>query len=100
MAVEIVQADHDVLANISQRFDDQSDQVRAQYDKIMQQLQVLQNGAWEGPNADKAFEIFEGTLLPAVQRLSKALDQASQTTKQVSKMMKDSDEEMKGLFPA
>jgi len=100
MAEQTIQVDHDQMASISQRFGDQSDQVRAQYDKIMHQLDVLKQGAWIGQNADKCFEIMEGTLLPAVQRLSKALDQASSTTREVAKMMRDADEETKGLFPA
>jgi WXG100 family type VII secretion target len=99
MPADTVQVDHDAMASISQRFGDQSDQVRAQYDKIMHQLDVLKNGAWIGPNADKYAEIMEGTLLPAIQRLFKALDQAGNTTKEVAKMMRDADEETKSLFP-
>jgi hypothetical protein len=40
------------------------------------------------------------TLLPAVQRLSKALDSAGVATNQVAKIIRDADEENKGLFPS
>jgi WXG100 family type VII secretion target len=97
---DTVQVDHDQMGNISQRFNDQSQQVRTQHDKILQQLDVLKQGAWIGPNADKYFEIMEATLLPACKRLFNALDQASDTTKEVAKMMRDADEEAKSLFPS
>jgi len=97
---DIVQVDHDQMKSIAQRFSDQSEQVRAQQDKILHQLDVLKHGAWIGPNADKFAEIMDGTLLPAVHRLSVALHQASETTTQVAKMMHDADEESKGLFPS
>ena len=97
---DIVQVDHDQMKSIAQRFSDQSEQVRAAHDKILHQLDVLKHGAWIGPNADKFAEIMDGNLLPAVQRLTKALHQASETTTQVAKMMHDADEESKGLFPA
>jgi WXG100 family type VII secretion target len=97
---DTVQVDHDQMNSIAQRFGDQSEQVRAQYDKIMHQLDVLKQGAWIGPNADEYFKIMEGTLLPACKRLFAALDQAGDTTKNVAKMMRDADEEAKGLFPS
>jgi len=97
---DTVQVDYEQMESISQRFQDQAQQVRAQVQKISQQLEVLKNGAWVGPNATKCFDIFDGTLLPACQRLHQALDTASSTTKQVAKMVRDADEETKGLFPA
>jgi len=97
---DTVQVDYDQMTGISQRFNDQAQQVRAQYQKIAQQLEVLRDGAWIGPNADRCFEIMDGTLLPACQRLHQALDQAGNTTQQVAKMIRDADEETKGLFPA
>lgn len=100
MAEETVQVDHDQMKSVSQRFNDQSEQVRAQYSKINHQVDVLKNGAWIGPNADEYVKIMEQNLLPAVQRLQKALETASETTKQVAKIMHDADEENKGLFPS
>jgi WXG100 family type VII secretion target len=100
MADDTVQVDHDAMKSASKRFNDQSEQVRAQYSKISHQLEVLENGGWEGQNFVKFKEIMEQTLLPAVQRLHKALDTASDTTNQVAKIMHDADEQNKGLFPA
>lgn len=97
---DIIQFDHDQLPGISQRFGDQADQVRTQYAKILQQVDVLRQGAWIGPNADKFYEVMDNQLLPACKRLSDALDKANETTQQVAKMMRDADEETKGFFPA
>jgi WXG100 family type VII secretion target len=96
---DVVQFDYEQLTGISKRFVDQSDQVRAQYDKVLQQMDVLKNGAWIGPNADKFYEIMESTLLPATKKLFSALDKAGETTNQVAKMMKDAEEQSKSLFP-
>lgn len=96
---DVVQFDYEQLTGISKRFVDQSDQVRAQYDKVLQQMDVLKNGAWIGPNADKFYEIMESNLLPATKKLFSALDKAGETTNQVAKMMKDAEEQSKSLFP-
>lgn len=97
---DTVQTDYEQMDGVSQRFNEQSQQVRAHYQKIAQQLDVLRNGGWIGPNADKCFEVMDNNLLPACQRLFQALDTASSTTKQVAKIIRDADEETKGLFPS
>jgi hypothetical protein len=61
---------------------------------------VLRNGAWVGPNAEKCYQIFDQTLFPGLTRLVKALDRAGEVTNQVSKIIKDADEENAGLFPS
>ena len=97
---EIVQFDYDQLKGISQRFAEQADQVRAQYDKVLQQMDVLKANSWVGPNADKYYEIMDNQLLPACKRLSDALDKGGEVTQQVAKMMQDAEEESKGYFPS
>ena len=96
---EVVQFEYDQLKQIGQRFADQAGNVRTQFDKISQQMEVLKNGAWVGPNADKFYEIMESQLLPATKRLSDALDKGREVTDQVAKLMQEAEEESKGYFP-
>jgi len=42
----------------------------------------------------------EQTLFPANKRLTKALDEAGETMRQVTKLINDADEEIKTLFPS
>lgn len=100
MAVDTVQVDPDGMKSASQRFSDQADQVEALYKKIHQQMEVLRGKAWIGKNADEFLKIMDDTLMPGVQRLAKALNKASATTNEVAKIIRDADEENKGLFPA
>jgi len=96
---DIVQFDPDGTKSVSQRFNDQSDHVEALYKKLHAQMEVLRGKKWIGKNADKFMEIMDNTLMPGVQRLSKGLDAASVATNQVTKIIRDADEENKSLFP-
>lgn len=94
-----VQADDEQLNGIGQRFDDQSQQVLATLGKVQAQMQVLKNGAWLGPNAEKFYQIMEQEWIPALGRASKALEEAASVTRQVQKIIKDADEQNKSYFP-
>jgi WXG100 family type VII secretion target len=78
-----VQADDEQLNGIGQRFDDQSSQVQATLGKVQAQMQVLKNGAWQGPNAEKFYQIMEQEWIPSLGRASKALEEAANITRQV-----------------
>jgi WXG100 family type VII secretion target len=97
---ETIQYDYEQLNTVESKFSDLAEQARKVQQKVAQQEDVLRNGAWIGPNADKFMEVMDNQLLPANQRLAQALDKASETTRAVTKMMKDAEEESKGYFPA
>lgn len=101
MAEDTVQVDPDQMKDIENRLRTLSEQVGNHYKKLYHQVvEVLKDKAWIGPNADTYVKIMEDTLLPAVQRLHIQLNNASQTSQKVAKVIHDADEENKSLFPA
>src|SRR6185503_8318252 len=59
---------------------------------------VLEEGDWLGTGADKFYQEMNSQVLPTVARLAQALEQASATTKQISRIMKQAEGEAASLF--
>jgi WXG100 family type VII secretion target len=95
-----IQLNRDNAPKLAQKFDEGSNKSEAIHKNLLETVNQLKGGDWEGPNAKKFYEIMEGTLFPAHKRLTKALDEAGETLRQVNKMINDADEEMKTLFPS
>ena len=96
---EIVQCNHEAVPGVASRFSDYADQNRAQLKKVQQQLEKLKAGDWKGPNANTFFDTMENQLMPGYQRLCMALDRSAEVVQEVSKMIREAEEESKGYFP-
>jgi WXG100 family type VII secretion target len=95
-----IQLNRDNGPKLAQGFDDGSAKSEAVHKNLLEQVNQLKGGDWKGPNAEKFYQIMEQTLFPANKRLTKALDEAGDTMRQVTKMINDADEEIKTLFPS
>ncbi len=93
-----VRSDFDALQRISGQFKGQADSTRQMQKALKDKMQVLQGKDWVGKGADKFYGEMNGSLLPAVQRLSTALDSASRTTLKISQIMKQAEDEATALF--
>jgi WXG100 family type VII secretion target len=97
MADEI-RADYDQLevvagnfAKAAQTIEQMQQQVRGSYAK-------LADKGWIGLGASAFFDEMEGKIMPAQDRLQKALEQASQTTQRISQAVRKAEEEASSLF--
>ncbi len=94
-----IQCNYDEISSVMSRFSEQQDLAQAQYQRIMNQMEVLRGGSWIGPNADTFYNVMENELMPGLQRLINALGEASRTANQVANEFKQAEEEAEGLFP-
>lgn len=96
---EIIQCEHEAIPGIAGRFNDLAERNRQQMQKVEQQLQQLQGGDWIGPNATAFFNLMNDQFLPAHQRLCTALERSGEVVTEISKMIRESEEESKSYFP-
>ena len=61
--------------------------------KVRSSMSNLENGGWIGRGSDAFFGEMHDEVLPAVERLRQALEEANRVTNQISQVMKQAEEE-------
>ena len=96
MADEI-KADYEQLEQIANRFHNQSDEIQQMLQKVRQSMHKLEHD-WIGRGSQAFFREMQGEVLPAVQRLQHALQEANRVTKEIVQTMQNADEEASNPF--
>lgn len=96
MADEI-KADYEQLEQVASRFSNQANTVQEVQQSIRSSMQNLEDG-WIGRGSTAFFAEMQGEILPAIQRLQDALEEASQVTKAIVQTMQQADEEASSPF--
>lgn len=94
----IVQANYEKLEAIAQKFGDQEQLTAHLRDRIAQQVDALRGGAWVGAGAESLLQEMDSEVLPACQRLSAALGEASAVTLRIRDVLRAAEEEAAALF--
>ena len=93
MGNDIIQARYDQLEAIARRFGQQA-RVQVTVDQSVQRgVQALQDGGWEGRGATAFFQEMNAQVLPAMKRLTTALQEGNRVTLQIANVMKEAEEE-------
>lgn len=95
---EEVKADYDQLEQVAQGFSNQAQNTEDLIQKLQSSLDPLQDGGWIGRGSDAFFDEMGGEVMPAVQRLREALEEASAVTKQIAQLMQQAEEEASSIF--
>ncbi len=97
MADEI-RADYDQLQDIASRFANQAQVIQEMLQNVRSHMQPLEDGGWIGRGSDAFFSEMNDEVLPATERLQKALEEASRVTNQIAQTIRQAEEEASGLF--
>lgn len=97
MAAEEVKADYDQLDQVASRFANQSQEIQQMLQQVRNQMHKLKDD-WIGRGSDAFFREMEGELLPAVNRLQQALEEAGRVTKEITQVMQQAEEEASNPF--
>lgn len=97
MADEI-KADYDQLGQVASRFSNQSQAVEEMLRDLRSKLEKLENGGWIGEGADAFFAEMNDEVIPAVTRLIEALVEGNQVTNEISRHVRDAEEQASATF--
>ena len=97
MAAEEIRADYDQLAHIASRFTNQSQQIQHMTQKVQRSMETLHTG-WEGRGSHAFFNEMQEKVLPGVNRLHQALQQAAHVTQQISHTVSQAEDEASAPF--
>jgi len=94
----LLRSDYDQLADFSRTFERESNSAKRSLDSLKRQIEVLEGGDWIGKGADAFYREMNSEVLPAVQRLVKALELASRVTGQIARIFQEVEEECSRFF--
>jgi len=93
MPARRVRIDHDALQQVAQTFSRQLSANQRLVQNLQHRLSVLQNGDWIGQGANAFFAEMQGEVMPALQRLLRALEASERVTKQISGLWREAEQE-------
>ncbi|MBM4423802.1 MAG: WXG100 family type VII secretion target [Chloroflexi bacterium] len=98
MSAPKVRADHDSLGQIAQIFSQQADASRRTLQNIKRNVDTLQGGDWIGQGANAFYREMHSDVIPALQRLVRAMEESGRVTQQISRLMQTAEDDVSRLF--
>jgi len=95
---EEIRADYDQLDEVSGRFQQQSEAAEQLAQMLKSKMDPLESGDWIGQGSDAFFQEMSGEIMPALQRLTEVLQDASAVAKEIVQKMKEAEEEARSPF--
>lgn len=97
MAAEVVSANYEMLEQVSSKFTQQGDAISQMLQNVRAKMDALQ-GQWIGKGSEAFFAEMADEILPACDRLQQALEEAGTTTKQMSEVLGNAEDEAANAF--
>jgi WXG100 family type VII secretion target len=98
MSAPTIRSDYDQLRSMAQSFRAQSENITKQSQQLKTNMDTLQGGDWIGTGAQAFYKEMGDMVLPTMQRLQRALGEASRITQQISQIMKAAEDEASSCF--
>jgi WXG100 family type VII secretion target len=93
-----IQADYDELNGIANQFAQEASSTEQLTNQIMSLVGELEGGGWIGRGADSFYAEMHDLVEPGLQRLARALEDASSAIKQINNVMSQAEHEASSLF--
>lgn len=89
----VIQANYEQLEAIAGRFGQMAEENETLRANVMRGVEALRNGGWEGEGANAFLAEMDGTMFPAVDRLTNALAEAQKVTREIVRVIREAEEE-------
>jgi WXG100 family type VII secretion target len=93
-----VRGDYDSLGKIAQGFAQGAANTARTNRTLTQAMDQLKRGDWIGKGARAFYKEMDGDIMPSMARLAKALESAARVTQQISKVIKQAEDDSARLF--
>ena len=97
---QTIRADYAELAHIESLFAHEAETSQKIRSSLQAHLQVLQSGDWIGTGAQAFYAEMSSEVLPAIQRMARAFDNAQQTTHKIKQVMQQAEQDAARVFLA
>lgn len=93
MPVDIIQVQYEQLEDVAARFGRNAECSAAVQQQMQRSMHALRQGGWQGRGSLAFFAEMDGSVTPALQRLSTALREAQKVSLQIGHLMRQAEEE-------
>ena len=93
MSFLIIQAKYNTLETIAKQFDQQASDIEVIAHRLMQKLEQLQAGGWEGHGAQAFYDEMKDDVIPATNRLRDAFTEGGETTRKIGQVIQAAEQE-------
>jgi WXG100 family type VII secretion target len=97
---DVIRVDYEALTKIAGQFQNEAEAIELLLQAMRGSMTPLQNGGWIGRGSDAFFNEMESEVMPAVQRLADALQQAGAVSRQIGEVLQSAEEEAGSPFRA
>ncbi|RMG77235.1 MAG: WXG100 family type VII secretion target [Chloroflexi bacterium] len=98
MPADKIEANYEVLENVSNMFQSSHEQLKSMFSNVKSCMESLLSEGWIGRGSDAYESEMNEEVLPQLQRLVDAMDQASQITRRIAQTMQDAEENAGSFF--
>jgi WXG100 family type VII secretion target len=98
MDASIIQADYDELERVARLFEEQATKTAEMNRRLHASVEQLERGGWLGQGSQAFYREMGDNVLPGVERLTNALEEAGIQTKQISDLIRTAEEEAASIF--
>lgn len=95
-----IDVNYEQLQQIAKMFDTEADGIQQVLNSTKSRVDALVNAGWKGRGSETFFAEQQNIVLPSLNRLVKALHDASQVTQKVMQIYSSAEEQAKNLFNA
>lgn len=93
-----IRIDYDQMQQMTQMFSAQGSAIAGINRKIKAAQSTLEGGDWIGKGAKAFFQEMNSDVNPSMKRLEKAMEEAARITKQIHKIMHQTEDECSKIF--
>lgn len=98
MGADLIQANYEELEAIAKRFGHCADSNAEMSSRVRQGVEKLKQGDWIGKGSTAFFNEMSREVLPAIDRLTSALQQSQEVTRQIAIILQQAEEEASAPF--
>lgn len=98
VVVALFRASHDELPKVSKAFGSESNRVKSTIDRLNGVIQVLEGGDWIGEGATAFYNEMRSEVLPAMQRLLRALEMGANVSEKIGRLIDELEQESTRFF--
>src|SRR5262245_10694604 len=98
MTASKIRTDYEQLTSMAQAFGQQAESTRSVASALLSTMQTLQGGDWVGKGADAFYAEMTAAVIPAMNRVVAAMNEAASTTAKISQVMKQAEDDSAALF--
>lgn len=100
VVVALLRASHDELPKVSKGFGGESSRVKSTIDRLNRVIQVLEGGDWVGEGATAFYKEMHSEVMPALQRLMKALEMGANVSDKIGRLIDELEQDCTSFLGA